>query len=236
MSKIAPINAQISFETIDRHCVVVKTYRSGARFNALQEYQAYLKLIEFLQEIDGVRVAKIIKFSPSQNQLTIEKINVPTLQEDLKRGNVSSLRKCRNRLMSVFLQASLKELKFDSDPTNIFFDGNDIVIIDPICQDIDIDDYTFVVFVWGIIKIIVRSWKLWNAPKLIAEVKRLVQCYSKKINRPNDDIIHQIIKYIDIVIEWNRERNQVEGILMYFFRKIVVVPIYRVIQLILIRI
>jgi serine/threonine protein kinase len=231
MSKVAPHNATIEFVDIEGKRSVLKRYRTKAKYSALQEGEAYEKLTTILNKEKVARIAEVFKVNESDNTLLLEFIPGLNLHERIYAGHEDDLETFREALISIFSHARKKNISFDSDPSNILFDDKGIVIIDPICTELPIRDYSFIVFMWGLIKITIRNRRFWRAYKVISYWKKYYKTYCHCTNSSYDALNHQMVEYIGLVIKWNREQNAVEGTFLRLFRRVVVIPIYMVISL-----
>ena len=230
MSKVAPHNAVVEFIEQDGQQIVVKRYRAGAKYTAKQEAHAYQQLSKLLSQFQGARTAQLIRFDEESNALYLEFIPGASLHERINSGEQAILANLREPLIELLGASRQKHLQFDSDPSNIMFDQNGIVLIDPVCTELEIDDYSFIVFMWGLIKIILRNRRIWRIGKIIGHWNDYYISYCQHNGITRKMLNQQMAGYIGLVISWNREKNHVEGIFLRFFRCVVVVPIYTVVR------
>lgn len=231
MSKVAPHNAVVEFIEQDHQQIVLKRYRAGARYTAGQENHAYKQLSRLVSQLHGVRTAHVIRFDEEENALYLEFIPGATLHERINSGDEEILARLKEPLVELFWAARQENLAFDSDPSNIMFDQNGIVLIDPVCTELEIDDYSFIVFMWGLIKITLRNRRFWRIGKIIGHWKHYYSSYCEHQGIIYKGLNQQMVDYIGLVIGWNCEKNQVEGVLLRSFRYVVVIPIYMMVRL-----
>lgn len=230
MSRVAPHNSFVKIESKNGKRVAVKYYQRKSKYSAQQESRAYKELQAITSNVVGVRSANVLEVEEKENTLTLEYISGLTLQENIKKGNIACLELNTETLISLFISARNREFCFDSDPSNMMFDDLGIVLIDPVCEELKIKDYSFIVFMWGLIKILLRNGKVWRIKKVIKIWNRYLKEYCRKTNTSIASIYKQMVKYIDLVIAWNKKKNDVENIFVYYFRIIIVIPIYIVIR------
>jgi len=230
MSKIAPHNSFVEFIEQNGIRIAVKTFRRGGKYTAAQEARAYSNLAKILPGIDGVRLANIRRLDAENNALHIEYIASESLFERIINGDEACLEVLKKPLINLFLIAKQNQVHFDSDPSNIMFDNEGIVFIDPVCTELSIEDYSFIVFMWGLIKIALRNRRIWRIRKIIAYWKDYYREYCHVSGTNSSVLNHQMENYIDLVINWNKERNANEGYFVYVFRYIVVIPIYSIVR------
>lgn len=230
VSKTAPNNSYLDFSVIDDELTVIKHYREKGRYSAGEELQCYKMMSALIDGFPNIRLAKAWMKKNLEDCLLVEYIPGKNLYEVFILGDISDCEKYCQLLLVLFVEASNSNIKFDSDPSNIMFDKEGLVLIDPICVDLDLPDYTFVVFYWGIIKSSLRNWRIWKIPRTYRMAYRLLEDYVVAAQIGRSDIKTQLIQYIDTVIAWNRDRNEVEGLITYSFRILFVIPLYHLVK------
>jgi hypothetical protein len=237
MSKSAPNNAEIVFKLDEKEQrFVYKKYYH--QYRAFEEIDSYRELGDCLRQTDQpARVARVYSWSDRDNSINLEFIAGPTLLELLRGGEVYILQELEEVLVTVFSCASRENFCFDSDPSNIFYDGStgEVVFIDPVCIKLDLGDYAAVVFLWGLIKIALRNPRVWQSYRLWRYARNFQRAYALRVDTNSDALSKQIANYVDTVISWNLEIKQREGWLVRMFRKVCVVPLYKVVQQLLSR-
>lgn len=233
MSKVAPHNAVIDVRTDEkgRKYVYKKYY---ATYTSEQEFTAYKNVSRCIaQPGSGIRMAAVYEVNIADNSLNIEFINYRNLHEIVVSGNVEILLVIKDRLLGLFSDARTKGIDFDSDPSNILCDeeGIDIVLIDPICTDLNLSDFSAVVFIWGLIKLSLRNPRVWKSIQVLKICGGFYDAYLLQSDVNFKDLNAQIGAYIGRAISWNSRGNRVEGFSVRLFRLVVVVPIYSLIRL-----
>ncbi|MFC1654282.1 hypothetical protein ACFL2F_00640, partial [Myxococcota bacterium] len=115
---------------------------------------------------------------------------------------------------------------FDSDPANIIHNSGDgeLVIVDPICEKVNIGDYNFVVFLFGLIKALLGSatkHKISKATRILYEYYRAYEQISGKSWR---QLNIQLYTYAGIVMMWNRDRWRATSNMEWMLRMVTTVP------------
>lgn len=236
MSKDRPHNAQIEYVKGTSGPYVVKRFREAGKFTAGQEANAYDSLRKLLNDVPGTRAARVLAVDEEANTLSLEFLEGLNLHERLAHGDMDILDNIRERLLRIFKRARDTGFRFDSDPSNILFETDaaekqNLVFVDPSCIPLPIRDHAFIVFMWGLIKIPLRDWRVWRARKIAPYWNAYCREYCQLSNISGASLAQQMTAYIDLVIQWNKERNPVEGVLIHSFRRLVVIPIYRAIRL-----
>lgn len=233
MSKVAPHNAVIDLRIDEkgRKYIYKKYY---ATYTSEQEFTAYENVSKCInQPRSGIRMATVYEVDVADNSLNIEFINYRNLHEIVVSGNVEILLIVKDRLLQLFSDARKKGVEFDSDPSNILCDeeGIDIVLIDPICTDLNLRDFSAVVFIWGLIKLSLRNPRVWKSIQVLRICGGFYDAYLLQSGVNFKDLNAQIGAYIGRAILWNTSRNRVEGVSVRLFRLVVVVPIYSLVRL-----
>ncbi len=210
---------------------VEKSYH--ARFTARQEYEAYQALDPLLSDTPGIRLPRIYAIDSSCNTIRLEFIDRQNLTETFLQHGIQTFDQQRKVLVSLFAAAHTLGLRFDSDPSNFLIDPatEGLVLVDPVSVDIDLPDFTIVVFLWGLIKSFIRSraphripvfWKCW---------KKYYIAYLKVTDGEYKELNEQISRYIDVVIDWNFNESQNDSRWKRIVRVLVIAPVWRTIQL-----
>jgi len=230
MSKLAPLNAKIEYKENQRCKYVYKCYH--ATYTAKDEFEAYERVDKLIQGLKKFRTAKIYNVNESDNCLSIEYIPGHSLYEIISETNVDVLKKWQSLLITLFIKARNAKVHFDSDPSNLMCDDRtgDIVIIDPVCVDLDIDDFVMIVFMWALIKIMLRNRSFWRNKAIIKHWFNYYREYLQATGVDFREFNSQLVKYIDVVIGWNKEGNSVEGPMKRVMRYLLFIPIYTVIK------
>lgn len=229
MSKLAPRNATVEVgDHNDGSKFVRKTYR--ATYTALDEQLAYGRVEHIYRDCPDIRIARFFEIDSDNNSFTLEFIPGKSLYEFAAEGDFKSLSDWHTRLIAPFVLARNEGLCFDSDPSNylVHADTAELVAIDPVCADIRIDDYAAVVFLWGIIKLMLRTPKVWRYPGLLRIGRSFKKLYLTAADVSSDDFNQQMVTYIDVVIGWNREVSPVDSKAMTLIRKYLAIPLYSI--------
>lgn len=221
-------NSSLSFKKHGTETYVEKRYHS--KFTALQERESYERLARLVKEIPGVRTACVLE--ASKDVLVLEYIDGRNISEDILSRGIEILDEKRETLLSVFLAGHKEKLFFDFDPTNIIYvpDGNQLVFIDPVCQPVMLSEHAIVVFLWGLIKVFLRSKRVFCLKSFYRAWRLYYTEYIAKAGISYKILNKQICEYIDVVIGWNKEENKDESLKLRAFRHIVIVPVYNLIK------
>ena len=203
------------------------------RFQVEQEYQAYLALDSVIKNLKGIRRAEVYAVDESRNLINVEFIDGPTLAEDYLKQGVTALEARLDGLVSLFYEARKQQVQFDSDPSNMIYDrrSDTLVLIDPVCEKMDIADYSMIVFLWGMVKCFLRAQSYEQAAGFRKFWKNINRKYQKACHVSHLEMNRQMCLYIDRVIGWNRTENQNESLGRRWVRHIFQAPTYRIIQL-----
>jgi len=203
------------------------------RFRVEQEYQAYLALDPVIKQIHGVRRAEIFTVDESKNTIDIEFIDGPTLVEEFIEHGFEALEARIDCLLPLFHEARKRQVRFDSDPHNMIYDqsSDTLVLIDPVCDTINIADYAMIVFLWGLIKCFFRAHRYEQAAAFRKFWLDTTRKYQKASNVSHLELNRQMCLYLDRVIHWNQTENQNESFPRRWLRHLCLAPAYRIIQL-----
>lgn len=229
MSGLAPRNASIQIlKSEDGSHYVHKKYL--AVYTSLQEQQAYNKLRPLLKNTPEIRLARILSANENENSINIEYIPGKSLYEMAQKGIFEPLREYQKPLVALFIAARNAGVRFDSDPSNFIIHSRtgQLVGVDPICADIELEDYAAVVFIWGLVKLILRSLKFRRYPSLIRLIRSYLSCYLAEADVSSKDFNQQMASYITTVISWNKQISPVDGPAMILLRRCVAIPLYSI--------
>ena len=227
MSKLAPRNATIEIcDHDDGSKFVRKTYR--ATYTALDEQLAYGRVEHVYRDCPGVRVARFLELDSDSNSFTLEYIPGKSLYDSAAGGDFRPLNCWHTRLIAPFVLARNEGLCFDSDPSNyiVHADTAELVAIDPVCTDLRLNDYAAVVFLWGIIKLMLRTVRFWRYPALFRIGRNFKKQYLATADAGREDFNRQMVTYIDVVIGWNREESPVDSKALKLVRRYLAIPLY----------
>lgn len=227
MSKLAPRNATIEIdENKDGQRIVKKTYR--ATYTAHDEQLAYGRVDHIYRDCPDVRIARFLEIDSDNNSFTLEYIPGESLYDSAAGGDFKPLSYWHTQLITPFVLASKEGLCFDSDASNylVHADTAKLVAIDPVCADVPIDDYAAVVFLWGIIKLMLRTPRFWRYPRLFRIGRNFKKLYLAAADVSSGDFNRQMVTYIDVVIGWNREVSPVDTRAMKLIRRYLAIPLY----------
>ncbi|HIJ83680.1 MAG: hypothetical protein HW380_430 [Magnetococcales bacterium] len=230
MSKLAPRNATVRIVDADCDPYVIKRYH--ATFTAVAEHHAYTRMQPLCAAIPGVRTAKIIQVDAVMDTLRLEFIPGTSLYESVCQGHIRLLHIWRDSLLQLFFAAKNNNIYFDADPSNFIIheNGRELVVIDPVCKPVDLEDYALVVFLWGLFKIMLRSVRVWHIGEIFGVIMDYSLHYRKITGSRSDALRMQMGQYIHQVIAWNRESSPVDGPLTTALRRGVVIPTFTLIQ------
>ena len=227
MSKVAPRNATIEIvESENRDKIVRKTYR--ATYTAVDEHSAYARVEPIYIDCPDIRMARLLDLDADSNSFTVEFIPGRSLYDSAADGDLRPLGYWHTRLIEPFVRARNEGLRFDSDPSNflVHADTAELIVIDPVCADIRIKDYAAVVFLWGIIKLMLRTLRFWRYPGLFRLGRSFKKLYLSAADVSSDEFNKQMVTYIDVVIGWNKEVSPVDSRAMRIIRRCLAIPLY----------
>lgn len=206
--------------------VIRKAYH--AEYTAAQEADAYHQLNDLFAEVSGVRLAEVYGVDDAGNAIELEFLTGRDLRVVIAAEGFAGLGPYRERLVTLFAAARDQGVRFDSDPANFIAisKSDELVLVDPVCQDLDLPDLVLVVFLFGLIKAAIakpqRGWFLGLPRALQAYVT--AYCEASASAQPTH-IWQQLSDYVGVVIEWNRLPAENESWRLKAFRKLIWVPL-----------
>lgn len=224
-------NSVVRVVRVCEKLAIEKTYH--ARYTARQEYEAYLSLDPLLAVTPGVRRPLVYDVDDGRNAIRIEYVDGIDLRESFRRDGIGVLQRDLEILVHLFATSRSMDVRLDSDPANfIAVKGNQgLVIVDPVTADIDLADFSAVVFLFGLIKTFFYS-RRWYAAGVFAQCwKRYYTAYVDAVGIGSEELNRQMVRYIDAVIDWNRNESAGDGVAKRAGRLFFMVPIWRAIQL-----
>ncbi len=227
MSKLAPRNAKVMIvKESDGRTYVQKRYL--AVYTAVQERAAYDRLRPLCGPIRGIKMARVLAVDEKKNSLRLEYVPGKSLYETVEVGNLGPLIEWRKPLVELFTAARTRGIRFDGDPSNfiVHAETGQLVIIDPVCVDLQIEDFAMVVFLWGLIKLMLRNPRPWRFTPLMRVWCAYFRDYRRCTGADPHGFNRQMACYIDMVIGWNKEISPVDDLFMAMLRRYVAVPLY----------
>lgn len=230
MSKVAPHNATIEYRNDGTRPYVYKKYR--AKYTAVEESEAYERVRTLTSGIERVRPARVYTVDPADDSLKLEFVPGRSLWEIVADGEVGALERVRADVMTLTGAARARGVRFDCDPSNLMCESGEdgLVIIDPVCVDLELRDFAMVVFLWGLLKLVLRNPRVWRDRAILRSWFRYYREYLERAGTAHEAFNEQMVRYIDVAIGWNKEKNPIEGPLTRGFRFVVVVPLYRLVR------
>ena len=221
-------NSSLSFKKHGLIKCVEKRYHSN--FTALQERESYERLARLVKEIPGIRTASVI--DTSEDTIVLEYIDGPNISENVLSKDIAVLNKKKPALISLFLAAREEKLFFDFDPTNIICDSKEkqLVLIDPVCEPVMLSEHAIIVFLWGLIKIFLRSKRVFCLKSFCRAWYLYYTEYIAKADISYKILNKQMCEYINVVIGWNKKESKDESLRLRAFRHIVIIPVYNFIK------
>lgn len=228
MSRLAARNATVTLPREGAPAVVHKRYH--AVYTAAEERAAYARLEPLCRAIDGVRPARLLAVDEGENRLSLEFIPGDDLDRLIQRGEPAPLERWRRPLIELFTAAHRAGVRFDADPSNMLPhpDGGELVIIDPVCTDLALRHFPMVVFHWGLTKRVLREPRPWRWPAVLRARRRYLEEYLRTTATERGEFNGELARYIDRVIEWNRQEYPGEPAHRFALRRLVAIPLYRV--------
>jgi len=216
-------NSSLSFKEHGAKTCVEKRYHS--KFSVTQELKSYEMLSDLVESIPGVRPVSVL--DKTDNTIILEYIHGPNVSEEVLLRGIAAVDEKRTMLLSVFLAARKKNVFFDFDPTNMIYDSESkqLVLIDPLCEPVIISEHAIVVFLWGLIKVFLRSKRVFCLRSFCRAWYLYYTEYIAEAGISYKTLNKQICQYIDVVIGWNKKESKDEPLKVRAFRYIVIIPL-----------
>lgn len=214
---------------------VCKQYHS--RYSAAQEAEALRRLTKFLRKrkIEQVYTAAVLMVDKKANRICTEYVPGDTLKEVIKRRGGKPLKEYRNALLQLLIASKLEQLRIDCDPSNIICSQRSkaLILVDPLCaEEINLDDFVAVVFLWGLVKSYARVvYKVTHWPGMIRIWYWFYKTYLVRVNGNYRILNAQLYEYIGIVIRWNIQESIAEPLLKRLLRTLILVRIWKAVGL-----
>ena len=221
-------NSTLSVCDFNDRLVVNKTYH--AEYSARQEHEAYSRLAPLFEETSGMRLPDICELDDSTNAILIEYIEGKDLRDLIKSDGFRSLAPHEERLVSLFAKARRRMERFDSDPANFIVSDatGELVLVDPVCQEIELPDYVLVVFLFGLVKAALANPFRRDILRLRDVVATFRDAYCAQCDQADPQSVRdQLADYIGVVIQWNREPASSESLALKAMRHCFWIPVLR---------
>lgn len=98
--------------------------KSGPRYTAQQEYEAYRALDALMSDLEGVRLPQIYGVDSDHNSIRLEYIEGQNLMEDFLQHGVVAFERQHEVLIPLFAKTQPLGKRFDSDPSNFLVDAD----------------------------------------------------------------------------------------------------------------
>lgn len=225
VSRITRRNSTIEIWSSSEKMWVSKAYH--ARYQVRDEAKAYEEVAALLVNIRRLRTAAVYNVDETNNVLELEYVAGPTIAEKLSAEGGPSISEIQDTLLDMLVCTHEKKVHLDLDPSNLILDENsdDLVLIDPICANLNLSHFSAVVFLWGMIKrFVVRGYRvdrwLGNAKAWGA----IYGNYAARTNCPPGLLSLEMGQYIDTVIKWNIEESSNESLAKRLARWAIIIP------------
>jgi hypothetical protein len=132
--------------------------------------------------------------------------------------------------MELFTRTRLEGQRFDSDPANFIAcdSGGELVLIDPLCQQMELPDFVFVVFMFGLFKASLANPLRARWMRYRELFDRYCRAYCLRNEQADPaDIRRQLVAYVDQVIRWNRDISAAESLATKLGRRLLWLPVLR---------
>lgn len=221
-------NSTIEFTNINNQDVVIKKYHDT--YNVEQEYHKIKNLSKFLNYSSTFRSVNVIEIL--EDKLILESLSGNCYGE-LSSIQINNLMNYTDEFIDLFLNCNKSDYSFDSDLSNLFFSqsNSQFIFIDPIQEDLKINNLSFIVFSLSILKSIGKSKNIFLYAKKITFFKALLRKYVANGNLDSRKLKISFYKYINVVIHWNIKKTDKKKLFLRLFRIMVLVPIWQMVKL-----
>jgi len=222
-------NTTIRFECDGELTIVRKQYH--ARYNVAEEVTVYEQLNSILQEVSGFRVPQVYESDTEENWMSLEYVGGPHLTDMYTTIGPRAFDETRQSIISLLVHLRRKRFRIDCAPEHFLrdTDSGDWVIIDPVCEEFDLEDFAAVVFLLGMIRCFFRKRPWRWALSFPGTWKRYYRAYVKQSQGTQKAFNQQVSTYIDRVIAWNRQACE-EPVHMRILRRTLLVPFWQILQ------
>ena len=210
-----------------------KTYH--ARYQVSDEADAYKAFKQLLATIPGIRTAEVYGVDEPNNALDMEFVEGPTLAKELAARGGAIFQKIQEPLLKLLVLAHQKNQHLDSDPTNLMIEkqSGELVLIDPICADLDLSHFSAMVFFWGLVKNFVsqayRVDRWWSFAKTWRSLRK---AYLQQAPCTPHLFHLELSQYIATVLSWNVKESAQESVLKRLVRWTMIIPLWSALYLV----
>ena len=218
-------------ELWNRKGLVRKHYHSN--YCVAEEARALSKLVQLTDAMPGLGTPQVLRVLPDENTIELEFIEGRLLADVIRQSGPSVLSPFRSRLILFLSEAYREDYACDLDPSNIIISDNtnNLVIVDPICTRFESKNFTACVFLFGLIKTFIISFRYWEYLSFAQEWQALANGYLSSTEQTKAKLYADIGDYIDLVISWNSAETRAEGRVKKIFRSVVIIPVWYAIRL-----
>jgi len=223
------INRRNSIVYLVNKNYVIKKY--NYKFSIHEEIQQYNKLTELVSNHSIFNIPRIYYSNEKYNFFRFEYIDGSRLDKIFNNSKIIILEKLKEEFLRFFARSADKGYQFDLDPSNLIMKNiGYIYIIDPICEKIDIEHHSIIVFTFGLIKLYLKNIYKINPVKFFRIWNSYYDGYIQYRNLKASELNNEMEIYIDKVIYWNTFENFNSSIFNGIIRKLIYVPIYIIIK------
>ena len=219
-------NSNLSVEFIEQKPVVRKTYHG--EYTAEAEGRAYQQLAGLCDANPYVRLPEVYGVEHEANTIHIEYIRGIDLRRTIRNAGFAALVPFDAALMQLFTEAKAEGSRFDSDPANFIVcqDGSGLVLVDPLCKQLELPDFVFVVFLFGLFKASLTNPLRPRVGQCLKLLDRYCGTYCNgQTGVDAGSIYRQLDNYVQQVIIWNRETVSSESFSRRNWRRFVWIPL-----------
>ncbi len=225
-------NSRLQIGRHDDRLQVCKSYHRV--YTAQQERDAYRSLESLCARVENIRTPHIYGVDEANNAIYLEFIEGVDLKRAITASGLAALGPHEDRLLRLFAQARLDSIHFDSDPANFLVEeaSGDLVMVDPVCQQVELQDFVFVVFLFGLVKAGVAAPHRVYPHRMVRKLRVLCDQYCQHVPGVTPvGLRRQLAEYVSVVIRWNQESAEDESLGLSFVRRSVWVPALRLLAL-----
>jgi hypothetical protein len=222
-------NSSLEVQPREGGLQICKTYHQV--YTASEEYDAYQRVAAVCQRVEGIRIPDIYEVDSDQNSIQLEFIAGQDLRDSIATHGFDVLRPHEEALLCLFAHSRAVSIRFDSDPANfIVSDTGELVLVDPVCEQVALTDFAIVVFVFGLVKATLS--KPWRLFQFAGSLKSFCGRYCDRCPEASPAAIcGQLADYLSVVIRWNRESVAGESVGLLLLRRCWWVPLLSVCRL-----
>ena len=222
-------NSSIEVRQVGGQKQVHKRYHG--EFSAADELASYAQLATVVNNLAGVRIARLLPSPQPDEEIVIEFLGGPTMAQLIERAEWPLVTQLEPRVVALLVASWRSGCFFDFDPANFIWQSPDLVVIDPTSAATPLTHLNAAVYLQGLAKMALRTVvRPWRLPALRRHGLRISAAYAAACGVSQLAVREDLARYLDQVIAWNRQPAASESPGYRLLRGIALVPYYRLVR------